>query len=147
MSLLSSERVILLVDSLYSEAIEAVKSRAALSASSYELIWTLGKINSEAKFWNLLQSVNFLTGSQIFLLRIWSSKWKTIGRWSESRMPEAMTSESRTFLCTTILSTISPFSVGEYWVGHCGAEISSSFICSKFSSFEHSDLLPKSTYA
>jgi hypothetical protein len=38
MSLLMSESVILLVAILYAEAIEAVKSRAALSASSYELI-------------------------------------------------------------------------------------------------------------
>jgi hypothetical protein len=33
-SLLKSEKVILLIDSLYVEAMEAVKSRAALSASS-----------------------------------------------------------------------------------------------------------------
>jgi hypothetical protein len=43
--LLRSESVILLVDSLYAEAIEAVKSRAALSASSSEFIWILGEIN------------------------------------------------------------------------------------------------------
>jgi hypothetical protein len=42
--------------------------------------------------------------------------------------------DSRTFLCTTIWST-SPFLVGEWWVGHCGAEISNAFICSKYSSF------------
>jgi hypothetical protein len=41
MSLLRSESIILLVDSLYVEAIEAVKPRAALSASSSELIWIL----------------------------------------------------------------------------------------------------------
>jgi hypothetical protein len=44
-----SEIVILLVAILYAEAIEAVKSRAALSASPSELIWILGEINSEAK--------------------------------------------------------------------------------------------------
>jgi hypothetical protein len=44
-----SERVILLVDSLYAEAIEAVKLRAALSASTPELISILGDINSEAR--------------------------------------------------------------------------------------------------
>jgi hypothetical protein len=33
-----SNRPILLVDSLYAEAIEAVKSRTTLSASSFELI-------------------------------------------------------------------------------------------------------------
>ena len=47
MSLSRSESVILLVDSLYAEAIEAVKSRAALSASSSELIWILGEISFE----------------------------------------------------------------------------------------------------
>jgi hypothetical protein len=41
--------VILLVDSLYAEAIEAVKLRAALSASTHDLISILGDINSEAR--------------------------------------------------------------------------------------------------
>jgi hypothetical protein len=45
MSLLKSESVILLVDSLYAEATETVKSRVALLASSSELIWILGDIN------------------------------------------------------------------------------------------------------
>jgi hypothetical protein len=49
MSLLRSESVTLLVESLHAEAIEAVKSRAALSASFSELICILGEINSEAK--------------------------------------------------------------------------------------------------
>jgi hypothetical protein len=49
-SLLRSEHVILFVDSLYSEAIEAVKSCPALLASSPELIWILGEINSQARF-------------------------------------------------------------------------------------------------
>jgi hypothetical protein len=49
MSLLRSESVILLVERLYAEAIEAVQFGAALSASFSELIWILGKINSEAK--------------------------------------------------------------------------------------------------
>jgi hypothetical protein len=48
-SLLRSESVILHVDSLYVEAIEAVKSWAALSDSSPKLIWILGEINSEAR--------------------------------------------------------------------------------------------------
>jgi hypothetical protein len=39
----------LLVDSLYAEALEAVKSRAALSASSSELISILGDIKSESR--------------------------------------------------------------------------------------------------
>jgi hypothetical protein len=46
--LFMSESVTLLVDSLYAEAIEAVKLLAALSASS-ELIWILGDIKSEAR--------------------------------------------------------------------------------------------------
>jgi hypothetical protein len=48
-SLLRSESVILLVDSLYAEAIETVKSQATLSASLSMLIWILGEINSEAR--------------------------------------------------------------------------------------------------
>jgi hypothetical protein len=47
---LSSESVTFLVDSLYSEAIEAVKCRAALSASIPVLISSLDDINSEAMF-------------------------------------------------------------------------------------------------
>jgi hypothetical protein len=38
-----------LVDSLYAEAIETAKSRAALSASIHELISTLGNTTAEAK--------------------------------------------------------------------------------------------------
>jgi hypothetical protein len=47
-SLFMSESVTLLVASLYAKSIEAVKSRAALSASTPELISILGDINSEA---------------------------------------------------------------------------------------------------
>jgi hypothetical protein len=47
--LLRSKSVILLVDSLYAEAIEAVKSRATLWASSPKLIWIPGEIDSEAR--------------------------------------------------------------------------------------------------
>jgi hypothetical protein len=82
--LLMSESVILIADSLYAEAIEAVNSRASISASSPELIWVLGEI--EARLWNRSQSVNLSTGSERFLVLIWSSKWKTTGGWSESRM-------------------------------------------------------------
>jgi hypothetical protein len=45
-SLFISESVTLLVASLYAEAIEAIKSHAALSASTPELISILGDINS-----------------------------------------------------------------------------------------------------
>jgi hypothetical protein len=48
-SLFISESVTLLVDSLYAEAIEVVKSGAALSASTPELISILGEINSETR--------------------------------------------------------------------------------------------------
>jgi hypothetical protein len=41
--------VILLVDSLYAEATEAVKSRAALSASTPDFIYILGDIKFEAR--------------------------------------------------------------------------------------------------
>jgi hypothetical protein len=44
-----SESVISLVDSLYAEAIEAVKSRAVLAASSSELISILDYFKSEAR--------------------------------------------------------------------------------------------------
>jgi hypothetical protein len=44
-----SKSVILLVDSLYAEAIEAVKSRAALSASTLDFISIFGGINSEVR--------------------------------------------------------------------------------------------------
>jgi hypothetical protein len=47
-SLFKSVNVILLVASLYAEAIEAVNSRAALSASIPELISSLGDIKFEA---------------------------------------------------------------------------------------------------
>jgi hypothetical protein len=43
--------IIYLVDSLYAGAIEATKLRATLSASSSKLIWILGEINSEGRFW------------------------------------------------------------------------------------------------
>jgi hypothetical protein len=48
---LTSEGVTFLVDNLYAEAMEAVKSRASLSASIPALISSLGDINSEAMFW------------------------------------------------------------------------------------------------
>jgi hypothetical protein len=44
-----SESVILLVDSLYAEAIEAVKSRAALSASTPELISILASLPEQRR--------------------------------------------------------------------------------------------------
>jgi hypothetical protein len=49
-SLFKSETVILFVESLYAEAIEAVNSRAALSASSPELIWILDTLNQRQGF-------------------------------------------------------------------------------------------------
>jgi hypothetical protein len=44
-----SESLTLLVENLYAEATEAVKSRAALSASTPELLSILGDIISEAR--------------------------------------------------------------------------------------------------
>jgi hypothetical protein len=49
-SVLTSESVTILVDSLYAETMEAVKSWAILSASISVLISSLGGINSEAMF-------------------------------------------------------------------------------------------------
>jgi hypothetical protein len=103
--LFTSESVILLVNSLYAEAIEAAKSRITLSVSYPELIWILGEINSEARLWNRSQSVNLSMGSKRFLVLTWSIKWETTGRWSESRMSETMTSDSWALLCKTISST------------------------------------------
>jgi hypothetical protein len=48
-SLFMSESVTLVLASLYAEAIYAVKSRAALSASTHKLNSILGDINSEAR--------------------------------------------------------------------------------------------------
>jgi hypothetical protein len=45
----TSEILTLLVDNLYADAIEAVNSRAALSASTPVLIYNLGDIKSEAR--------------------------------------------------------------------------------------------------
>jgi hypothetical protein len=56
--------------------------------------------------------VNSSIGSERFLVLTWSNNCKMTGRWSEARMLETMTSNSQTFLCTTISST-SPFSTGE----------------------------------
>jgi hypothetical protein len=56
--------VSLLADSLYAEAIEAVKALAALSASTPELIWMFGDINFEARLLNRSQSVNFSAGAE-----------------------------------------------------------------------------------
>jgi hypothetical protein len=49
MSLIRSEGVNLLLDNLYAEAIEAVKSQAAQSDLSSQLTWILVEINSEAE--------------------------------------------------------------------------------------------------
>jgi hypothetical protein len=54
-----SESETLLIDILYAETIGAVKYRAALLASSPELISILGYIKSEAGFWNRSHYVNF----------------------------------------------------------------------------------------
>jgi hypothetical protein len=51
-----SESVTVLVARLYAEAIEDVKSRAALWASIPELLSILGDINSEARLWNRSQN-------------------------------------------------------------------------------------------
>jgi hypothetical protein len=50
------------------KAIEAVKSRAALSASTSELISSLGDIKFEARLYNRSQSVTFSSGPETFLV-------------------------------------------------------------------------------
>jgi hypothetical protein len=91
--LLRSKSVILLVDSQYTEDIEAVKSWATLSTSP-ELNCFLREITSQARLWNSSQSVNLSTRSKRSPVLTWSSKWKTICIWCESRMSETMTSDS-----------------------------------------------------
>jgi hypothetical protein len=83
-SLFRSESVTLLVDNPYAGAIEAAKSRAALSASFPDLISILGDTESETRLWNRSQSVNFSTWPERCLLLTWSSMWNVIGRWSET---------------------------------------------------------------
>jgi hypothetical protein len=61
MSLLMSESVIVLVESLYAEVTEAVKSRAALSASFSKLIWTLGEI---------IQRISFETAPNLWICQL-----------------------------------------------------------------------------
>jgi hypothetical protein len=61
------ERLTFLVGSLYAEALEAVKSRAALSASSSQLISVIVHIISQVSLWNLSQSMNFVTAFERFL--------------------------------------------------------------------------------
>jgi hypothetical protein len=58
-SFFNSDKVILLVDSLYAEAIEAVNSHAALSTSVPELISIVGNIKFEARLWSRSQSKFF----------------------------------------------------------------------------------------
>jgi hypothetical protein len=65
-----SKRVTLLVDSRCAEFIEAVKTRAALSTPSSELISILGDIKLQPKFWNIFQSVNFSAGSERFCVNL-----------------------------------------------------------------------------
>jgi hypothetical protein len=93
-SLFKSDKVILFVDSLYADAIEAVKARAALSASTPELISTLGDIRFEARLWNCSQFVNFWSGSENCLVLTWSRMWNIIGKWSESRISDSYIWES-----------------------------------------------------
>jgi hypothetical protein len=103
---------ILLVDNRYTDAIEAVNSRPALSASTPVLIYNLGDIKSEERLWNLSQSSYFSMGSERFLILTWSSMWNNIDKWSESRILETATLESLIFWWT-IMSSMSPFTSGE----------------------------------
>jgi hypothetical protein len=66
--LFNPDKVILHVDSLYAEATEAVKSRAALSASTPDFISILRDIKFEARLWNRPKSVIFSSGAGILLV-------------------------------------------------------------------------------
>ena len=111
-----------------------MKLRAALSASASEVILSLGEIRSEARLWNLPQSVNFSTWAEGSLVLTWSSMWKIIGRWSESKVSDTVISYSRTFWWTS-MSRTSPFPAGEFCVGLFGADIWNSLISNKSSNF------------
>jgi hypothetical protein len=75
-SLFNSDKLILLVDSLYADAIEAVKAHAALSASTPKLISTMG----DARLWNRSQFVNFSSGLEICFVLMWSRMWNIVGK-------------------------------------------------------------------
>jgi hypothetical protein len=90
--------------------------RASLSASTFELISTLGDIKIEARLWNRFQSVNFSSGSEICLVITWSKIWNIIGKWSETRISDTMTSESLIFLCTSNQVHLH-FPQGNKWLG------------------------------
>lgn len=92
--LFMSESVTLLVDYLHAEAIEVVKSRVALSASFFELIFVLYYIKLEARILSRSQSINLSTWSEMFLILIWSCMQKTVDIWSESTISETATSDS-----------------------------------------------------
>jgi hypothetical protein len=100
-----------------------------------EIILALSDITFEARLWNRSQSVNFSSRFKICLVLTWSRMWNIIGKWSESRVSERITSESLIFLCTTISSASSPFPTREQWVWHCGAEISKSLVPNNCNSF------------
>jgi hypothetical protein len=63
---LPSEIVVVSVHSLYAQAIEDSKSRAALSTSLHDLNSILGDTKAEAMLWNRSKSVNFSTWYEIF---------------------------------------------------------------------------------
>lgn len=92
-----SKSVTLHDDSLNAEAREAVKLRAALSASSSELTSILGDFET-------VPSLNFSTGSQRCLVLTWSSIWNT-GRWSKSWISERITLDDLIFWRITVSST------------------------------------------
>jgi hypothetical protein len=75
----NSEILILLVDNLYADTVEAVNSCAALSVSTLVLISNLGEIKSEARLWNQSQS-EFSMSSERFLILTLSSMWNIIGK-------------------------------------------------------------------
>jgi hypothetical protein len=96
-SLFTSESVTLLVKSLYTKATESVKSP--------DVIFIPGEINLEVRLWNCSKSVYFLLVLERLLVLTSYSMWKTIGKWSESRTSEIMTSDSLIFWWIIISNT------------------------------------------
>jgi hypothetical protein len=98
-SLLRSKSMNLHVVSLYAKAIGDVKLLAAFSASSIVWMCIQEEISSEAWLWNHSQSISVSTVAKISLALTWSNMWNEIGRWSEARASETVTSDTISLWC------------------------------------------------
>jgi hypothetical protein len=75
-----------LVDSLRSEATEAVKLCTSLPASTPKLSYILSDIKMQGRLWSLSQSVNFPSGSKNCTAATWPSMWNTTD-WQTTSWP------------------------------------------------------------